>query len=73
MKVYIVHEFVDDVSSVVAVYTSVDKAVAMATSIAANNGLDISEDFEPSDAIIVEYCDYSYNTVIWVDEVEVIE
>lgn len=73
MKVYIVHEYTEDVSSVVAVYATVVKAIALAKSIAANSGLEVSTDCEPDDTVVIEYSDDGYNTVVWVAETEVIE
>lgn len=73
MKVYIVHELIDEMASVVAVYATVDKAVVLAKSIAVNNRLEVATHIEPSDSIIVEFADYNYDTVVWVEETEVIE
>ena len=73
MKVYVVHEFTEELHSILAVYATVVKAIALAKSIAVNNGLEVSTDFEPDDTVVVEYCDDSYDTVVWVAETEVIE
>jgi len=85
MVVYLLHEYVEDLHSVLAVYASVDKAVASCKGIALQHGLtqqsddtSIAIDYNmigstSTNPIIVEYCNSNYDAVVWVESMEVVE
>jgi hypothetical protein len=85
MVVYLLHEYVEDLHSVLAVYQSVDKAVASARGIAEYAGLyELEEDSDtaidygtfssnPSGSIMIEFSNDQYDAVVWVESMEVIE
>jgi len=72
MKVYLLHVYSDDLHSVLGVYSSVDKAIESARSIANQSGLE--EQFDCiGGTVLAEFANDSYDTVVWVEDMEVIE
>ena len=72
MKVYLVHECSEELHSVLAVYASVDSAIACVESIAYQHGLQPTLEEDCLDGQIVEYANDSYTTVVWVEEMGVL-
>lgn len=73
MNVYLVHECSEELHSVLAVYASVDSAIACIKAIAYQNGLQPTPEEDYLDGQIAEYANESYSTVVWVEEMGVIE
>lgn len=71
MVVYLLREYAEDLHSVLAVYQSVDAAIASCKGIALQNGLDVES--VDTAGVIVEYSNEQYNSIVWVESMSVIE
>jgi hypothetical protein len=71
MKVYLLHEYADDLHGVIAVYQSVDAAVACCKGLALQRNLTVES--VDTAGVIIEYSDNSYCNIVWVEEMGVIQ
>jgi hypothetical protein len=71
MKVYLVHEYADDLHGVVAVYQSVDSAVACCKALALERNLTVES--VDTAGVVIEYSSESYCNIVWVEEMGVIQ
>jgi hypothetical protein len=72
MVVYLLHEYVDDLHGVLAIYQSRDAAIASCKAIALQRNL-IVESSVDTTGVTIEYSDKSYCNLVWVDSMGVIE
>ena len=71
MNVYLLHEYADDLHGVIAVYQSVDAAVACCKALALERNLSVES--VDTAGVIIEYSDESYCNIVWVEEMGVIQ
>jgi hypothetical protein len=71
MVVYLLHEYVEDLHSVLAVYQSVDAAIACCKGLALQRNLTVES--VDTAGVIIEYSDDSYCNIVWVEEMGVIQ
>jgi hypothetical protein len=69
MKVYLLHEYKDDLHACLGVFVSKTKASSVARDISNMADLELQND----GLAIVEYCNNDYNHVVWVEEMDLIE
>jgi hypothetical protein len=69
MVVYLLHEWQDDLHTTLGVFASKSKASSVARDVSTMAKLELQND----GLAIVEYSNNSYDHVVWVEEMEVIE
>lgn len=70
MVVYLLHEYEGDLHATLGVFATLSKASSVARDVSTMAGLELQNQ---DGLAIVEYYNHSYDHVVWVEEMEVIE